>query len=148
MQSGRTGHARQLHRWASTCLNPDARTADAADGDSSSGFLLLALAAARYFLPTIIATNRKVNAAGALFFINLIFGWTVLGWIVCIIWAASGATKAQDAFYSQAEARGRKDGIDLDREAYARERARLDHEAEQQTKAAGSRGRVGPPRIG
>ena len=63
---------------------------------------LLAVILAPYFLPAIIGSNRGVNASGALFFVNLIVGWTVLGWIVCLIWAVSGATKAQDAFYKNA----------------------------------------------
>ena len=63
---------------------------------------LLAVILALYFLPAIIGSNRGVNASGALFFVNLIVGWTVLGWIVCLIWAVNGATKAQDAFYKNA----------------------------------------------
>jgi len=41
-----------------------------------------------YFLPAII--GRKKRNAGALFFCNLFFGGTGIGWIICLIWALSG----------------------------------------------------------
>ena len=40
-----------------------------------------------YFLPAIIARG-KTNAR-AIFFLNLFTGWSLLGWIVSFIWAAS-----------------------------------------------------------
>ena len=44
------------------------------------GFLLL------YFLPCIVGYNKKHNA-GVIFFINLLLGWSVIGWIVALIMA-------------------------------------------------------------
>jgi hypothetical protein len=102
------------------------------------GLVLLAL----YFLPALIGARRRITASGALFFVNLLFGWTILGWFLCLIWAATGATRAQDAFYERAAGQTGPDPV-ADRayqEAYAKERARLDHEA-----AQNSRGQV-PPR--
>jgi hypothetical protein len=43
------------------------------------------LAAAFYFLPSIIGL-RKRNA-GAIFVLNLFLGWTVIGWVVSLVWA-------------------------------------------------------------
>lgn len=51
------------------------------------GFLLFFLALVFYLLPSVIAGQRKTQHGGAIFFINLIFGWTVLGWIAALIWA-------------------------------------------------------------
>lgn len=89
-----------------------------------------------YFLPSIIGISRGINADGALFFVNLLFGWTVLGWFICLIWAATGATKAQDAFYRKAAAQAGPDPTadSIYQEAYAKERARLDYEAEQRAR--------------
>jgi hypothetical protein len=103
-------------------------------GSVLAGFGLLALLLCLYFLPTIIAGKRGVNAGFALFFVNLFVGWTVVGWIVCLIWAASGATRAQDAFYRNANGPFNRpvrpaDSETIYQEAYAKERARLDHEA-------------------
>ena len=50
-----------------------------------------------------------------------------MGWIVCLLWAATGATAAQDAFFKGGNAM--HPAPDVYTEAYAKERARLDHEA-------------------
>jgi len=46
-------------------------------------FFLLLL----YFLPTIIG-RYKANATG-IFIVNLLFGWTVIGWLIALIWACA-----------------------------------------------------------
>ena len=47
---------------------------------------------ALYFVPTIIASRRQHHAAASIFFLNLFLGWTLVIWIVCLIWAnSSGA---------------------------------------------------------
>ena len=38
-----------------------------------------------YFLPSIIGWQKR-NAA-AIVVVNLLFGWTVIGWIVALVWA-------------------------------------------------------------
>jgi hypothetical protein len=63
--------------------------------------LVLALGVLLYFLPAIIGSKRQVNSSGWLFVINLLLGWTGLGWIVCLLWAVCGQTKAQDAYWRQ-----------------------------------------------
>ncbi|MFC1648354.1 superinfection immunity protein [Nanoarchaeota archaeon] len=40
-----------------------------------------------YFLPTIIALARNHSRKGLLFVLNLLTGWTFLGWIGCLIWS-------------------------------------------------------------
>jgi len=56
---------------------------------SGTGLLMGAIAAivvfTIYFLPTWIAIGRR-NAL-PIFFVNLIFGLTVLGWLIAFIWA-------------------------------------------------------------
>ena len=44
-----------------------------------------ALCVALYFLPSIIGHNKR--NFGAIFVLNLFLGWTVIGWIVALIWA-------------------------------------------------------------
>jgi hypothetical protein len=47
------------------------------------GLVSLAL----YFLPTIIVlARRKKNVLGPIL-VNILLGWTVIGWIVALIWA-------------------------------------------------------------
>jgi hypothetical protein len=41
-----------------------------------------------YFLPSIIALARSRRDTLAIFLLNLFLGWSVIGWIVALIWAA------------------------------------------------------------
>jgi Superinfection immunity protein/Short C-terminal domain len=42
-----------------------------------------------YFLPTIIAILRRKRNAGGIFFLNLILGWTLIGWVCALVWSLS-----------------------------------------------------------
>lgn len=48
------------------------------------GITLLLLA---YFLPSIIAKARNARNVAAIFVLNLTLGWTVIGWIIALVWA-------------------------------------------------------------
>ena len=39
-----------------------------------------------YFLPSIIANKKKRKDRFWVFFTNLFIGWTILGWIGCLVW--------------------------------------------------------------
>jgi hypothetical protein len=49
-----------------------------------------------YFLPTVIASNRGSQSTVAIFFFNLLLGWTVLGWIIALFWSCAGDTKENE----------------------------------------------------
>jgi hypothetical protein len=52
------------------------------------------IALAIYFFPSIIAgLNRKRNMA-AIVMLNLFLGWTLLGWVVALVWAFMTETPA------------------------------------------------------
>ena len=40
-----------------------------------------------YFLPTIIAAKNQNKDVSAIFIINLLLGWTFLGWVIALAWA-------------------------------------------------------------
>jgi len=40
-----------------------------------------------YFLPSIIALARSKRDLLAIFLLNFFLGWSVIGWIVALIWA-------------------------------------------------------------
>ena len=40
-----------------------------------------------YFLPTIIGASRKVVNIGSVFAINLLLGWTLIGWAIALAMA-------------------------------------------------------------
>ena len=49
--------------------------------------LLVILIFAFYFLPTLIAFLRRHKNKLAIFLLNLLLGWTVLGWVVSLVWS-------------------------------------------------------------
>jgi hypothetical protein len=44
-----------------------------------------------YFLPTIIAFQRDRHNKGAILVLNLFLGWSVIGWVVSMVWAVSSS---------------------------------------------------------
>jgi hypothetical protein len=48
---------------------------------------ILTVAAALYFLPWLIALLRGHHNAAAIFMLNLLLGWTGLGWVVALVWS-------------------------------------------------------------
>ena len=48
--------------------------------------ITLTLLALLYFLTTMIASQRVHDVFGVLF-LNFLFGWTVIGWSVLLLWA-------------------------------------------------------------
>jgi len=46
-----------------------------------------------YFAPAIIAHHRRHESTTAIFFVNLLLGWSVIGWIACFAWACSGNSR-------------------------------------------------------
>jgi hypothetical protein len=55
---------------------------------------MLILATLIYFLPTILALARGHLSTLAIFLLNLFLGWTLLGWIIALIWSCTGYTTA------------------------------------------------------
>ena len=51
-------------------------------------FFIIIIALALYLLPTIIAAARHKNQFLAICLINIFAGWTFVGWLAALIWAA------------------------------------------------------------
>lgn len=51
------------------------------------GIVVLIIGIALYFLPAIIAYNRKHSNAGIILLLDFLLGWTFLGWAGCLVWA-------------------------------------------------------------
>jgi hypothetical protein len=49
--------------------------------------ILITLLSLFYFLPFAIAFNKKRANAGAIFALNLFLGWTLIGWVLALVWA-------------------------------------------------------------
>lgn len=62
------------------------------------GFIIMmfigwAIGIAMYFLPT-LAGYRKQNGL-AIFALNLLLGWTFIGWVVALVWALADSPQDQ-----------------------------------------------------
>lgn len=57
--------------------------------------LLFGAACLLYVLPTIIAAFRQKANVAPIILVNVLLGWTFIGWIVAMVWALS--TQAIDA---------------------------------------------------
>jgi hypothetical protein len=44
-----------------------------------------------YFVPTIIAVKRKHRSTGGIVALNILAGWTFLGWLIALVWSLSSA---------------------------------------------------------
>jgi len=59
--------------------------------------LVLAVGGVVYFIPTIVANKRQHNNATAISVLNIFLGWSVLGWIISLVWACTAdVRKAAD----------------------------------------------------
>jgi len=51
------------------------------------GLLTVILIFTVYFLPTLIAFIRQHKNKLAISLLNLLLGWTVLGWVISLVWS-------------------------------------------------------------
>jgi hypothetical protein len=42
-----------------------------------------------YFLPSMVGFSQHKRNAGAILILNLLLGWTLIGWIVALVWACT-----------------------------------------------------------
>lgn len=63
-------------------------------GEALFWLLLIGLA---YFLPTVVAAMRRHHQGGAIFLLNLLLGWTFLGWVIALVWSATAVQKPPHA---------------------------------------------------
>ena len=66
------------------------------DSDNLSSPLFFGVAFIAYFLPAFIAALRKHHQQNAIVVLNLLLGWTGVGWIGALVWAST-AKKPVDA---------------------------------------------------
>jgi len=55
----------------------------------------LAILLALYFLPSICAMIRGSNRTGGVIMLNLLLGWTVLFWLLSLVWAFGSDKKGE-----------------------------------------------------
>lgn len=57
--------------------------------------ILLILAFAAYFLPSLVASGRGQVNSTSIFMLNLLLGWTLIGWVIALVWAFSAQTRSR-----------------------------------------------------
>jgi hypothetical protein len=55
--------------------------------------VFIGLMIAIYFLPLMIAAGRNHHQTFAIFVLNLLLGWTLLGWIAALIWSFTATAR-------------------------------------------------------
>lgn len=50
---------------------------------------IIAILSAGYMLPWAIAATRGKSNTGAIFWLNLLLGWTLVGWIIALVMACT-----------------------------------------------------------
>ena len=63
-------------------------------GNPIRGYIVLLILLVVYLLPGIIAYKRKHHNASAIMSLNIILGWTVLGWVGALVWACTNPSPA------------------------------------------------------
>jgi hypothetical protein len=59
--------------------------------------LLLIVGAVIYFAPIIIAVKLHSKEIWNIFFVNVVFGWTVIGWLIAASWAIAEVYEAAES---------------------------------------------------
>ena len=59
------------------------------------GGVYITLAILVYMLPLIIASNRRLPNTGTIAAINVVLGWTIIGWFFALMMALFGIAPAQ-----------------------------------------------------
>jgi len=74
--------------------------------------LVISLLFVVYFLPTLIALLRKKSNTLAIAALNLLLGWSVIGWVVSLVWSLSSDPVPQKLIVQQPVQHTQSDGID------------------------------------
>jgi hypothetical protein len=64
---------------------------------SDPGVQFILFVIGMYLLPSIIAFARRMKNCWSVFFLNLFFGWTVIGWVACLCWSVAGTAELKTA---------------------------------------------------
>lgn len=62
----------------------------------AGALVLLGLIVAAYFFPALIAWRRGHPNTLAIFLLNLLAGWTFIGWVGALVWAATAVARPSD----------------------------------------------------
>ena len=64
-----------------------------------AGFFFIGISLVAYFMPAMVAKGRRHKNFEAIFVLNFLAGWTVVGWIVAIVWASNSSVHPAKPYY-------------------------------------------------
>lgn len=56
-------------------------------------FLIGLAIIAVYFMPSLLANHRKHKNQTPIILVNMVLGWTLIMWFVCLVWATTSNVK-------------------------------------------------------
>jgi hypothetical protein len=59
-------------------------------------WIIVVMAVGVYFVPCIVGQVRDVKPYGWIALLNVFLGWTFLGWVVALVWAAVAEKKTAE----------------------------------------------------
>ncbi len=74
--------------------------------------IMLIVGVAVYFIPSIIALLRMKKNLFAIIALNFFLGWSLIGWVVSLVWSLSSDSKPQKIIVNQQTPKNKEDGID------------------------------------
>jgi Superinfection immunity protein len=63
--------------------------------DNTTAIIMLIFAALIYMLPTLIAFGREHPRRQDIAVINILLGWTLIGWLAIFLWASLARVESQ-----------------------------------------------------
>jgi uncharacterized membrane protein YhaH (DUF805 family) len=66
------------------------------DGSHAFGYVVIIILMAAYFFPTIVAGLRRHHNEGAIFVLNLLLGWTFVGWVASLVWGCTAVNRTNN----------------------------------------------------
>jgi hypothetical protein len=89
--------------------------------------MVLLIICLAYFVPTVVASVRGHHNQGAIFALNLLLGWTLLGWVAAFVWACTATEGRKKVAPSVWTAEGLAERYHLRKD---QERQRTENESE------------------
>ncbi len=74
--------------------------------------IMLIVGVVVYFIPSIIALLRMKKNLFAIIALNFFLGWSLIGWVVSLVWSLSSDSKPQKIIVNQQTPKNKEDGID------------------------------------
>ena len=65
--------------------------------DSGVVAVSLVIIGLSYFVPTLIAYSRRHRKRGAILALNLLTGWTAIGWAIAAVWSSTPNVESRRA---------------------------------------------------